>query len=249
MNVFIYDSFLNHKKYDRLLAKIETRITDLGLNGKISRLSLTRNVNDTVKNELRRGATTIIAVGDNKTVNQIANALSTSQVPLGIIPVGEKNNDIAKSLGIESSEDACDILSARLLTKLDLGLAGKTCFLGYAAIKNQGTIISMSDNYTVEVATRGVIRIFNLAHPEIKLPSKIKVSPSDGVLELAICAQSGKKFFAKTDEQSVFKIKKVAINNPGAQLILDNATPVPLPAEITVVKQALNVIVGKNRNF
>jgi len=36
MHVYVYDSFLNQKKYDRILARLETRITDLGLNGKIS---------------------------------------------------------------------------------------------------------------------------------------------------------------------------------------------------------------------
>ena len=123
MNIFIYDSFLNQKKYDRLLARVETRITDLGLNGKISRLSPTRNVSETITNELKRGAKTIIAVGNNKTINQIINSLAGSQAPLGIIPIGEDNNDIAKSLGIESIEAACDILSARLLVKIDLGLA------------------------------------------------------------------------------------------------------------------------------
>ncbi len=34
MHVYVYDSFLNQKKYDRILARLETRITDLGLNGK-----------------------------------------------------------------------------------------------------------------------------------------------------------------------------------------------------------------------
>ena len=144
MNIFIYDSFLNQKKYDRLLARLETRITDLGLNGKICRLSLMRNIGDTVKNELKRGAKTIIAVGNNKTVNQIINSLAGGAVPLGLIPIGQENNDLARGLGIESVDQACDILSARLLTRLDLGLANQTYFLGPAAIENQGTIVDIS---------------------------------------------------------------------------------------------------------
>ena len=38
MHVYIYDSFLNHKKFEKIIARIETRVTDLGLNGKINRL-------------------------------------------------------------------------------------------------------------------------------------------------------------------------------------------------------------------
>lgn len=249
MNIFIYDSFLNQKKYDRLLARIETRITDLGLNGKISRLSLMRNIREIVNNELKQGAKTIIAVGNNKTINQIINSLVGSPVPLGIIPIGQANNNIAKSLGIESVEAACDILSARLLARLDLGLANQTYFLGNATIANQGTVIDMSKNYTIETTAKGLIHLFNLASPEIKLPSKVKFSPEDGILELVISARGNKKIFSKPDDQSMFKIKKITINNPGAALILDGSIPLNTPAEITVERQCLNVIVGKNRNF
>ena len=249
MNIFIYDSFLNQKKYDRLLAKIETRITDLGLNGKISRLSLMRNIGDTVENELKRGAKTIIAVGNNETVNQIINSLAGSAVPLGIIPIGEENNDIARGLGIESVDQACAVLSARLLARVDLGLANQTYFLSSAAIENRGTIVDMSDDYTVETTKTGLIHVLNLANPKIKLPPKVKIAPDDGILELVISTQNKKNLFAKPDDQSIFKIKKIVINNPKTKLVLDGAVSITTPATITVVKQNLNVIVGKNRNF
>ena len=249
MNIFIYDSFLNQKKYDRLLARLETRITDLGLNGKISKLSPTRNVRETINNELKRGAKTIIAVGNNKTINQIINSLAGSQVPLGIIPIGENNNDIAKSLGIESIETACDILSARLITKLDLGLANQTYFLSNISINNQGTVIDINKNYTIETMEKGLIYIFNLNGEQIKPLLKVKFIPDDGFLELVINTYGNKKFFARRDYQSIFKIKKITIYNLKNQLTLDGAIALTAPAEITVVKKHLNIIVGKNRNF
>lgn len=251
MNIFIYDSFLNQKKYDRLLARIETRITDLGLNGKISRLSLTRNINDTVRGELKRGAKTIIAVGNNKTINQIINALDGSSVPLAMIPIGEENNEIARALGIESVDQACAVLSARLLARVDLGLANQTYFLSNATIANQNTLINISDDYTIEATRTGLIHVLNLANSKIKLPPKTRITPDDGILELVISAQGSKNIFSQTkpDNQSVFKIKKVVINNPKTQLLLDNSILLSLPATITIVKQSLNVIVGKNRNF
>lgn len=249
MNIFIYDSFLNHKKYDRLLARIETRITDLGLNGKISRLGLTRNVADTVKNELRRGGKTIIAVGNDGTVNQVVNCLAGSATPLGIIPIGTKNNDIAACLGINSAEQACDILSARLLVRLDLGLAKKTYFLGNAAIDNQGATIDISNNYIIEASKKGLIRVLNLACPKAEIPPKIKILPNDGILELMINCQGGSNLFSKQSDQSLFKITKITVSHPRAKLILDGTVALATPVEITVAKQTLNVIVGKDRNF
>ena len=249
MNIFIYDSFLNQKKYNHLLARIETRITDLELNGKIFRLSPTINVQEIINNELKRGAKTIIAVGNNKLINQIINSLAGSQIPLGIIPIGEDNNDIARSLGIESIETACDILSARLLTKLDLGLANQTYFLSNISINNQGTVIDMNKNYTIETTEKGLIYVFNLIGKQIKLPSKVKFIPDDGLLELVVNTRDNKSFFTTSDHQSIFKIKKITIHNLKNKLILDNSIPISAPAEITVVKKYLNVIVGKNKNF
>ncbi|MBU0721893.1 hypothetical protein KKA93_00305 [Patescibacteria group bacterium] len=240
---------MNQKKYDRLLARIETRITDLGLNGKISRLGPTKNVSETIDNELRRGAKTIIAVGNNKTINQIINSLVSSRIPLGIIPIGQDNNDIAKSLGIESIETACDILSARLLTKIDLGLANKTYFLSNISINNKGSVIDINKNYTIETTEKGLIYIFNLIGEQIKLLPGIKFIPNDGFLELVINTYCNKNFFTKQDHQSIFKIKKVTIHNLKNQLILDGSVSISAPAEITIVKKCLNVIVGKNRNF
>jgi len=248
MNVFIYDSFLNQKKYDRLLARLETRITDLGLNGKISRLSLIRNVAETVESELKRGAKTIVAVGNNQLVNQIVNSLAGQLVPLGIIPVGQTNNDLANGLGIASAEDACDILSARLLARLDLGLAGQTYFLGQAAIGNQGTVIDMNKDYTIETKNQGMIYVFNLANAAVKLPTKVKLRPDDGLLELVVSAQAS-GFLKQRLDNSIFKITKITIANPKAQLLLDGSIALDTPAEITVAPKCLNVIVGKNRNF
>ncbi|MDP2708815.1 MAG: diacylglycerol kinase family protein [bacterium] len=248
MNIFIYDSFLNQKKYDRLLARIETRITDLGLNGKISRLGMMTNIREAIGNELRRGAKTIIAVGNNKTVNQTLNSLAGQPVPLGIIPIGQEDNDLARGLGIESAEAACDILAARLVAKLDLGLADKTYFISSAAIANQGTIIDMNKSYTIETKGGGNIYVVNCANEKIDLPPKVKSRPDDGILELVINSQSG-GFFSKQQDQSIFKIKKITVTNPKTQLILDGATAINTPAEITVAKKALTVIVGKNRKF
>jgi len=249
MNIFIYDSFLNQKKYNRLLARLETRITDLGLNGKISRLSPTKNVQETINNELRLGAKTIIAVGNNRIVNQIINSLAGSQVPLGIIPIGEDDNDIAKSLGIESLETACDILSARLLAKLDLGLANQTYFLSNIRINNQGTVIDMNKNYTIEIMGKGLVYIFNLIGEQIKPPLKVKFIPDDGLLELVVNTYDGKNFFSKREHQSIFKIKKITIHNLKNHLILDGSIPLAAPVEISIAKRHLNLIVGKNRNF
>ena len=105
MHVYIYDTFLSQKKYDSVLARIETRTTDLGLNGKIIRLGLMHSLFDTVENEIKKGAKTITAVGNSELLHKIINIVARlsseniliKNIPLGFIPIGKSNN-IAKCL-------------------------------------------------------------------------------------------------------------------------------------------------------
>ena len=119
MYLYLYDSFLNNKKYSGLLAKIETRLTDLGIGGKIFRLSPLRNVTELMNDEVKSGIKTVVVVGNDKTTSTIINLAAQLSVTLGIIPVGP-DNKIAQILGINSPEEACNILAARKIEKVDL---------------------------------------------------------------------------------------------------------------------------------
>ncbi|MEK7557611.1 MAG: diacylglycerol kinase family protein [Patescibacteria group bacterium] len=249
MNIYIYDSFLNQKKYERILAQIETRVTDLGLNGKIVRLNVMNNINEVINRETKNKVKTIIAVGNDQTVNKIVNAMIDCQVPLGIIPLGKENNNIAQALGIDFEEAACETLSARRITKIDIGLANNSCFLLQAAIVNQGTTLEISQDYSIEIANKGEVQIINLLSPNINLPLKTSINPQDGFLELFIKTQSTKNLFNQVLGHSIIQIKKVLIKNTKFPIILDNVISISAPAEISLFKQKLNIIVGRGRNF
>jgi len=231
------------------MARIETRITDLGLNGKISRLGLMKNIPDLVSNELRRGAKTIIAVGNDKTVNQVINSLAGSRVPLGIIPIGREHNQIASALGVEPEEAACDVLSARRIINLDLGKANNQYFLTNAIIANQETIVEIDKNYSIEIMERGQVNIINMPANDQGLPENAKFNPQDGILELFIKTKQSKNFLKKIIGQSVFPFNKLTIINKHHPVILDGVVKISAPVEISAAGQMLNVIVGKERGF
>jgi len=252
MHVYIYDSYINQKKYDKAIAMIETRLTDLGLNGKIARLGLMKNIPDLVQNELKRGAKTITAVGNDQTVCQVINALAGNAAPLGIIPVGKNNNFIATSLGITSSQEACDILSARRIMKLDLGRANQNFFLANANITTLGTIVEIDQDYSIETAESGIVNIVNFTTGEEKLPissTQNKFNPTDGILEFFIVTGQDRKFLKKITGKSIFSFKSLTIINKDYPVILDQVLKISTPVEISVAKQILNVIVGKERSF
>ena len=193
MNVYIYDSYVNHKKYQSKIARIETRITDLGLNGKIIRLSVMSSIYTSIENEITKGAKNIIIVGNSNLFAQAINSIAKlkslyttiGDIPLGFIPIGKKNNSIAEYLGINYEEAACNIIAARRIKKLDLGMINEHYFLTQATIPTKETIIEIDKNYSINITEPGEIIIVNLPM-NIKLPNEIKANAQDDTLELFI---------------------------------------------------------------
>lgn len=254
MHVYIYDSFVTEKKYHSTIAKIETRITDLGLNGKIIRLSALNSIYSTIENELKKGAKTIIVAGDNTILNQAINAIAQLNIknqthietPLAFIPIGKKNNNISDFLGITSPSEACDCISARRIKKLDLGLVNNQYFLTQINIPTQGTVIEIDKNYSIEIGETGHIYVLNL--PIISnIPKEIKPSAEDNNLELYI--KSKKVIKSSQKQQSVFSFKKLKITNKKHPIEIDNTLTIQTPAEVTIAKEKINIILGKKRKF
>jgi hypothetical protein len=259
MNVFIYDYFVNQKKYERELVRIETRLTDLGLGGKIVRMDMMNKIYDVMDSELRRGAKTIVVIGNDLTVAGVINAMATLNkisvgrgVPIGIIPIEMDNNNIAKSLGIDYGESACNTILARRIEKLDLGVANDSFFLSNAKITNKGTVIRIEDGYSIEALEDGEIKIYNFSFDGEGLPPNTSSNPQDGILEMMVNIKTKQKFqFLKSNEhgESFFSIKNVTMYNEGEPLILDDSLAIKCPAEIFVYPKAIDLIVGKNRGF
>ncbi len=244
MHVYIYDEYLNKPKYNRAINRLEIRLTDLGLNGKIIRLGGIKNIKATIQNEIKLGAKTIVAVGNNQTINKIIGSIIDTEIYgdfqkktlLGLIPVGD-DNSIASSFGIKNIDEACNILLARRIEKIDLGLVGNYYFLNQASIQSAGTTIEI-DDYSLEIEERGEVKIINLlSDPE----EKIKSNPHDGKLDVLIRTR-------KKDE-SIITVKKIKINNPEEKLLIDGVFEIGTPVEIGVMRDKVNVIVGKDRLF
>lgn len=257
MHIYIYDSYVNQKKYAAITAKIETRITDLGLNGKIIRLSLMNSVDEIIHDEIKKGAKTIIVVGNNTIFNQAINAIAkthhelslSKNIPLGFIPVGKSDNEIAPLLGIKLEEEACNTISARIIKKFDLGLANDYYFLSEAVIPTEGTKVEIDQKYVLQISKPGIIKIINFA-VSTKLPKTITSSAQDDILDLFIEDKKQKKFFQKKEEKpSIIPFKFLTILNSKLPVFIDQDIKITPPVNIQIAKQKIEIIVGKNINI
>ncbi|MFA6410300.1 MAG: diacylglycerol kinase family protein [Candidatus Buchananbacteria bacterium] len=254
MYLYLYDSFLNNKKYNSLLARIETRLTDLGIGGKIYRLSPLRNVNDLLADEVKHGIKTVIVVGDDKTFTQIINAVAKLDIILGFIPVGNENK-IAQMLGIGSPDQACETIAARIVEKVDLGQANGTFFLSNITVSAGDVTIECENNYRIKPQGNDQVCICNLRPILANAQNQTNYfNPQDGHLEILIQPITSwfENAFKKSAQlkKSIIPFKKIAIKSKTSlSVITDGQRVLKTPVEVEIATEKLKIIVGKKRMF
>ncbi|RJR30980.1 hypothetical protein C4569_03620 [Candidatus Parcubacteria bacterium] len=256
MYLYLYDSFLNEQKYNSRLAKIEIRLTDLGIGGKISRLSPLKNLHDLIDDEIRSGVQTIVAVGNDKTLIEIINVAADYKVSIGYIPIGE-HTKIADILGLPGEDKACDVVSARKIEKLDLGKVNGTYFLGSVKISPGPVVLECEKKYQVEIKQSVCqVNICNLRPGFLSTANTTgsHFNPQDGVLEALISIAKPTQFFsffsAKSCYDSIFPFKKLSIKSKKSLSVhTDDQRVLKTPVDVEIIPKKINIIVGKERQF
>lgn len=229
--------------------QIENRIMQLGINGYLERVTMLKSIPDMVNAAVKRGAQTVVAIGNDDTISKIISVLPQHKVTFGIIPVGEPQS-IAQHLGIPTGVAACDTISARITTKIDLGKANNTYFIGSLNVPDHAIVSMNVGSYTISpTTTTSTVQIYNIdgavAHS----------NPTDGKLEAVIHdipTRSGLFGMRKTySRASVFPITKLTITaeTTSVPVVADGQLMVKTPVTVEVVPLSLKVIVGKHRMF
>lgn len=222
MYYYIYDSFTLDPKYAKEISKISLKLTDLDILGEEARLTPIKKIKDLVDEAIKQGYKNIIAVGDDSTACSIIQSIAqqASGISFGMIPLRE--SIVAQVLGIPWGEQACEVISARRMEKIDLGKINNQYFLTSIKIakdKNfvQPQTISWFRNLkcfpqkcpkirlrfiegftvTCKFLTLSILNILGArkGELEIKTPKqnvRLKVSPQDGLLDIVIVGALGK---------------------------------------------------------
>lgn len=252
MYLYLFDPFLGKPKYKKIIDKIETRITDLEISGRLVKLTILESVSEIVRDGLKRGVETIVIVGNDKTFCQAASALVDTNVSLGLIPVGE-NNKISEILGIPKEDLACEVVSSRLIETLDIGRVNNDFFISSVEIDSHHVILEDSEWQITPSSKINKIKIANLDSYLNKI-----ANPKDGLLEVIIEKMPRKFLFLLSWSQeevvdSLLFLKKIKINSPkykkGLPVLVDGWRILKTPLEIEILAKKIKVIVGRKRRF
>lgn len=244
MYVYLYDEELQDRRYERDLGQVETRLTDLGITGKIVRLAMYRDPMQVMRDEIRAGATTLVAVGSEATLRRAIEAVGDTRVVVAYIPLG-KASPMADLLGIPTGVAACDVLSARLVEDMDLGEVNGRRFLFSATMDITGAVVRCEDRFTLTPLRKAQLEIRNLAWPD-----DVGIfSPSDERLTFVVKAKKSGLFTKKYDA-SVLNLRRVRLYCPEERALeLDGAELRGQEFDVRVVPGRLRVVTGKNRKY
>ncbi len=248
MYYYVYDEFVQDQKYERELANIETRLTDLGISGKIARLALFRDPEEMIRDEVRKGVKTVIAVGNDVTLRKVIDAVSSLGATLGIIPIGKERNSIARILGVPAGVAACDTISARIVEEIDAGKINGAQFLHQVELQAPaGVQIQCGDDFKLFIPRLSEIYLRNLASAAGEFQAS---HPADGKLELIIRSPQKGWFGQKNWKTSFLPVKNLQLTCEKEMVgMVDNQ---PIGSDVFTVyihEKQIRLITGKERNF
>ncbi len=252
MYLYVYDEFIQDKRFEKDLLQIENRLTDLGIAGKIARLALFRDPQEMIRDEIRRGASSVVAVGDDRTVRKILDVVAEGGATLGMIPLGEPGT-LAKLFGIPAAVAACDILSARIVETVDLGTANGARFLMNFSIPEFGGELSCGKNCSMHPVNRGLLDIVNLGSGVQGVPNRASSDPTDGRLDVLLrVTVKGNWGFLKRTKLGVthLPVEKITVTSPQpVKAFLDGEAFESDRFDVSVERGAIRVVMGRERLF
>ena len=253
MYVYLYDNFLRHRRYETVLKAIETRLTDYGIAGKIIRLQQYSSSELLIQEEVRRGAKTIVIVGNDTTFGHVLSYVASYDITFAFIPLGPENS-IAEVLGIPIGIDACDTLARRRRLRLDVGWMNNRYFISQLHIPPSHISIQYDEKFKVS-AQSGKMELVVCNLKPFVWTGKGKryiAHPQDGKLEAFLRPVIGASFFQKEqfEEPSIFPFEEMIVSSSKPFAVeADGKTTKEVKIIIRLAKSRIDMVVGKERKF
>lgn len=249
---YVYDDFLSDRKFEREVAVLETKLNTFDLAGRIGRMTLFRSAKDMVEGMVKQGASTVVIVGNDGTLDKTMWFLPDLNVTVGYIPlVGP--SEVGKLLGIPMGVGACDVLSARLIETLDMGRLDERYFLTEVSLPATIASLNIEGQYSVTPINGGSLAIRNLGGRvgSTMIPANAKdgwleavITPRDGDKKLGFWNRSGEK----NDTHILLRHGEIISKDP-VEAHVDNHAVSGFRLKISVVPGKLRFITGRGRSL
>lgn len=252
MFFYLYDSFVLDKKYAPTLDRIEGRIIELGINGRVEKLTALRNIKELIEQGIKSGAHTVVVVGNDQTFLRALQVVAQHNCALGFLPIGE--NKLGAVFGITDPLEGCNTLSRRITKQLPLGKANQTYFLTHVTADfPAGTHLRCNEQWNLITQTEHtdctIANLDRLGDTEVKHHSTDQTQ-----LDLTLAPRSEPSGWLRKAKQlhpTTVSVQKVTVDHPdhAVAVRLDDTTVIKSPVTFSVKPKAIKIIVGKQRKI
>ncbi len=238
---------LRNKTAAREQAKLKDDLLRLGIAGEMVTTNPLRSAHELVHLGLQKGYSTIVAVGDDRHVSEVATTLVGTGVALGVLPI-QASSALISLLGVSSWKEALQGLRMRKLRSVTVGeIIRGPVFLTHASLASRlPTLFQVIfDGFAATVQTKEVV--IATIHPETGevRPGQLfvlfrGVKPEQGMLH---------KLFGSAPEEawtSHFSSEAVRIQTRDPHPVLVGEEKIfQTPAVFRALPDRLRLIVGK----
>lgn len=234
MYLYLYDASLKERQYERVISNLETQMTDLGITGKIVRLSSLLSPKQIISEEIRRTKElkTVVIVGDDTAFTKIIQQVADLPVTFGWVPVGPKT-DLAERFGLPYGAACAQILSRRRVMDLDVASCNQFYFFDFCHIPLVGVTMQLDSSMTIRGdAEKMECFIWNVPPSNrSQMPPGYTPSPFDRQLEIVLQPVARKTIFSsKMAPPSIFPFRE-------AKIMLDKPMSVNVDGNILKERQ------------
>lgn len=115
------------KDFEKIEPKVKEILTNFDILGEFNYIDHIADVDEAVKSAIKKGFSTIVAVGGDSLANKIATNLIDTKMAIGILPLEE--GVLSTALGLGNWKSACEILAARRILLMDAATINEKKFV------------------------------------------------------------------------------------------------------------------------
>ncbi|MCW1930329.1 MAG: hypothetical protein KIH62_003355 [Candidatus Kerfeldbacteria bacterium] len=241
MYVYLYDKATKDPHYESMLAAIETRLIEFGMNGKVERLTVYKDLDRVIEQHVKKGARTVVAVGDDATLRGAMQACWNHDVTIGFIPL--KKTVWADRLRLPVGVEAVDVLSKRLTRSLSVGLTKNFPILEECDFTATADAwVRCDDEFTITFTQDSLCRIINESTQDIDNEEHARM------FRIVVTPLKNSRFKKKKHTESTFFTRScmVSTSTNAIPLSIDGVHEIQSPAELTLYRKHLDIVVGKS---
>lgn len=249
---YLYDGALERGGFAKGLARIEGEVSRLGIQGPVLRDGF-HDLQTKLAELVPQGVKNLIFVGGDRWFLAWMPWIS-KQTSLSIGYLSMEESALARAIGIPVGPAGVEVIAARVIRKLDLGLANEHPFLTEAVALKTSAKLELEGSYAVSARLPSPLSIQNFAL-QPKTGRVISVA-QDGFLEAVIQTSVERStwlgMWKKTDVEEtriVFQRAKVSDSGQSVQFVVDGQPLTAKEVQFDILPGALTIIVGPERTF